>query len=162
MTINRPQDTDRRTILKTFAMDIVGAATMTESAVAHEPKGGGKGPVELTWGSDRGEWESLTGNFPNPSDGESHAPLYILAPVADSQETYLSHNVKTHENIEHGGVTPIPLDGVNEISVTRRGSSGRDSRYGHSRSTGLRYVGPIDQYTRDEQRCSGRRERRGR
>lgn len=118
MTINRPQDTDRRTVLKTIGTAIVGAVTMTESAVAHEPKGGGKAPVELTWGSDRDEWELLTGNFPTPSDEESHAPLYIIAPVVDSEGNYLSHNGEAQGNTEHGGVTPSPFDEHDHVVPT--------------------------------------------
>lgn len=80
-TMEIPNESKRRTVLKTIGAGVVGGTVLTGTAAAHG--GGGRDHRVPTWFEGQ-VWE-MTARPPagsEPTDDESHAPIWHIAPAA--------------------------------------------------------------------------------
>lgn len=78
-----PKESKRRTVLKTIGAGVVGGTVLTGTAGAH---GGGGRDFRVPVWFETQVWEmtSKPPHGPEPTDDNSHAPIWHIAPNADS------------------------------------------------------------------------------
>lgn len=78
-----PSDTKRRTVLKTLGAGVVGGTVLTGPSTAH---GGEREPAWLL--TDVWEMADAEPSGEDPTDHNSHVPIYYIAPGADPEAGY--------------------------------------------------------------------------